>query len=309
MGFGHLLSRRLGGSITDYGRPLAFGISVAPDASELKTIYSTAKEADRGLDLIGVQDHPYQRRFLDTTALLADLAARTSRLRLFHDVACLPLRPPAILANEAASIDIMSGGRFELGLGAGAFWDAIEGMGGARRSGAEALDALEEAVQIIRMLWSGERGLRFEGQHYTIKGIHSGPVPMHDVDIWFGVYGPKACRLLGRVADGWIPSLGRESMETLDTRHELIDEEATAAGRDPAGIRRLLNVGGLITDGVSAGMLNGPEDQWVDQLADLTLNHGFDTFVFWPEQDPVDQVRRFTSVGERTREAVRAERG
>src|SRR6266511_2780155 len=87
--------------------------------------------ADRSrLDLVGIQDHPYQRRFLDTLALIETLLAETRRVRVFPDVANLPLRPPATLAKEAASLDVLSGGRFELGLGAGAFWDAIEAMGG-----------------------------------------------------------------------------------------------------------------------------------------------------------------------------------
>ena len=292
----------------DYGRPLEFGISLAPNADDFASILETTAEADRGLDLIGIQDHPYQRRFLDTSTLLATLAASTSRLRVFHDVACLPLRHPAILAKEAASIDIMSEGRFELGLGAGAFWDAIEAMGGPRRSPAEALAALEEAVEVIRLLWSGERGVRFEGEHYTLDGTHSGPLPVHEIEIWFGVYGPKACQLLGRVADGWIPSLGRSTVEELDSRSQLIDESASDSGRDPAQIRRLLNVGGEITDGESEGVLKGPADQWVDQLASLTLEHGFDTYIFWPESNPVDQVRRFTTLTDRVRSMVAAER-
>ena len=292
----------------DYGRPLEFGISLAPNASDLASILRTANEADRELDLIGIQDHPYQRRFLDTTTLLATLAATTARLRVFHDVACLPLRHPAILAKEAASIDVMSGGRFELGLGAGAFWDAIEGMGGPRRSPAEALAALEEAVEVVRLLWSGQRGIRFEGEHYQIEGVHSGPLPVHEIEVWFGVYGPKACELLGRVADGWIPSLGRSTVEELDSRHGLIDASATDSGRDPAHIRRLLNVGGRITDGESEGLLKGPADQWIDQLASLTLEHGFDTYIFWPESDPLDQVRRFVALTERVRSVVAAER-
>lgn len=294
--------------MTDYGRPLEFGVSLAPSASELEVIFAAAEAADRGLDLIGVQDHPYQRRFVDTMVLLAAITQRTGTLRVFPDVACLPLRPPAILANEAASIDIMSGGRFELGLGAGAFWDAIEGMGGPRRSPGEALAALEEAVDVIRLMWSGDRGLRYEGKHYSISGVHSGPVPLHDMEIWFGVYGPKACRLLGRVADGWIPSLGRSSLEEIDSRHEVIDEAATEAGRDPTAIRRLLNIGGTITNGSSDGSLNGPQDQWVEKLTDLTRNHGFDTYIFWPEDDPLDQIPRFVEVANQVRDTVAAER-
>jgi len=294
--------------MSDYGRRIEFGVSLAPNADDLDAILEVARVADDALDLMGIQDHPYQRRFLDTSVLMTTLAGETSRLRLFHDVVCLPLRPPATLAKEAASIDVVSGGRFELGLGAGAFWDAIQGMGGPRRTPGEALEALEEAVAIIRLLWSGERGLNFEGEHYAIKGIHSGPRPMHDIAIWFGVYGPRACRLLGRVADGWIPSLGRSSVEELATRHGIIDEAASEHGRDPASIRRMLNVSGRITDGEGGGHLVGPAGQWVDQLGDLVLLHGFDTFVFWPEGEPVDQLHRFAAITDDVRELVRRER-
>ncbi len=292
----------------DYGRPLEFGLSLAPNAADLDLIVEATRAADKGLDLIGIQDHPYQRRFLDTSVLLTTLAAATSRIRLFHDVACLPLRPPATLANEAASIDIVSGGRFELGLGAGFFWDAIEGMGGPRRSPGEALAALEEAVAIIRLLWSGGRGVRFEGEHYSVEGIHSGPLPIHDVEVWFGVYGPKACALLGRVADGWIPSLGGSSIQELAGRHDVIDEAASSQGRDPASIRRMLNIGGRITDGESEGHLVGPAGQWVDELAEVVLEHGFDSFVFWPEDDPIDQIHRFSALIDEVRALVANER-
>lgn len=294
--------------MADYGRDLQFGISLAPEASELPTILEAARAADVSLDVIGFQDHPYQRRFLDTSVLLSLVAATTSRLHLFHDVACLPLRPPAMLAKEAASIDVASGGRFELGLGAGAFWDAIVGMGGTRLSPGQSLAALEEAVEVIRLMWSGERGLRYEGEHYDLGGIHSGPVPAHDIEIWFGVYGPKACALLGRVADGWLPSLGRMAPADLARRHEVIDEAAIAAGRDPESIRRLLNVGGTITDRDSEGHLTGPPSQWVDQLSELALVHGFDTFVFWPSADPVDQTNRFADLVPEVREQVNASR-
>lgn len=294
--------------MADYGRDLQFGISLAPEASELPTILEAARAADVSLDVIGFQDHPYQRRFLDTSVLLSLVAATTSRLHLFHDVACLPLRPPAMLAKEAASIDVASGGRFELGLGAGAFWDAIVGMGGTRLSPGQSLAALEEAVEVIRLMWSGERGLRYEGEHYDLGGIHSGPVPAHDIEIWFGVYGPKACALLGRVADGWLPSLGRMAPADLARRHEVIDEAAIAAGRDPESIRRLLNVGGTIIDRDSEGHLTGPPSQWVDQLSELALVHGFDTFVFWPSADPVDQTNRFADLVPEVRDRVNASR-
>src|SRR5919109_5296694 len=140
------------------------GIFAVPDATDPSGTVERIVAADRaGLDVVGVQDHPYQRRFFDTWTLLSYVAARTERVRLVPDVACLPLRPPAPLAKAAASLDVLSGGRVELGLGAGAFWDGIAAMGGPTRSPRESLEALEEAIEIIRLFWSGERAISFEG--------------------------------------------------------------------------------------------------------------------------------------------------
>src|SRR5688572_11191369 len=135
-----------------YGRPLELGVFLVPTSADLEVERSIAGRADdAGLDLIGIQDHPYQWRYLDTWSLIADLLARTERVRFFPDVANLPLRLPAMIAKQAASLDVLSGGRFELGLGAGAFWDPIRAMGGPVRSGGEALKSLEEAIEIIRL--------------------------------------------------------------------------------------------------------------------------------------------------------------
>ncbi len=286
--------------MTDYGRQVRFGYFLIPNAAD--PLLETAREVERlGLDYIGIQDHPYQRRFVDTWTLLAMIAAATSRVGLFPDVANLPLRPPAVLAKAAASLDVLSGGRVELGLGAGAFWDAIEAFGGPRRDPGESYRALAEAIQVIRKVWSGERNLRFEGQHYRLAGAQSGPVPAHRIGIWLGVYGPRALRLAGRLADGWVPSFRGELQPLLDMAARL-DEGAAGAGRDPRELRRVLNVGGAITDGASEGMLRGPVAQWIDELTALVTQHGFDTFVLWAEGP--DQLSRFA---EEIAPAVRAQ--
>src|ERR687889_2239043 len=153
-----------------------FGVFPVPEAEQRDRVIEQVLLADRlGLDLVGIQDHPYQRRFLDTFSLITYLAARTERIRLFPDVANLPLRPPAVMAKAAATIDLLSDGRFDLGLGAGAMWDAVAAMGGPRRSGPESVDALEEAIEVIRLMWSGERSVSFEGKHYRLDGLHPGP--------------------------------------------------------------------------------------------------------------------------------------
>ena len=292
--------------MADYGRAVEFGYFPAPNADDYPAIVEQVRIVEEtGLELVGIQDHPYQRRFLDTFSLIADLAARTRRVRFFPDVASLPLRHPSIMAKAAASIDRMSGGRFELGIGAGAFWDAIEGMGGPRRTPAEAVEAVAEAIEVVRRLWSGDRGLRFEGRHYRLKGIHSGPVPAHDIGIWVGAAGPRMLALIGRVADGWIPPGAPIPSGQLLELHARIDEAALGAGRKPSEIRRIRNVGGTITDGPRGGYMEGPASFWIDELTHLSIELGMDAFIFGPAADPTLQLRRFAEeVAPSVRQAV-----
>jgi alkanesulfonate monooxygenase SsuD/methylene tetrahydromethanopterin reductase-like flavin-dependent oxidoreductase (luciferase family) len=273
----------------DYGRELKFGYFLIPNAAD--PLIATAQQVERlGLDYIAVQDHPYQRRFVDTWTLLSVIAGATSRVGLFPDVVNLALRPPAVLAKSAASLDVLSGGRAELGLGAGGFPDAVEAYGGPRRSPGEALAALAEAIEVIRKVWSGERNLRFAGEYYRLAGAHSGPVPAHPIGIWLGVHGPRAVQLTGRVADGWVPSFRGDLSRIVDMAARL-DGAAAEAGRDPSQIRRVLNIGGAITDRASEGPLRGPVDQWVDELTDIAVGQGFDTFILWA--DGPDQLVTF----------------
>ncbi|HYN19222.1 MAG TPA: LLM class flavin-dependent oxidoreductase, partial [Actinomycetes bacterium] len=224
----------------DAGLPVRFGWFLVPDAADPQGLVAEARLAERaGFDLIGIQDHPYQRRYLDTFTLLAALATATERVGLFPDVASLPLRHPAMLAKAAASLDLLSGGRFELGLGAGAFWDAIAAMGGPRRTPGEAVEAVEEAIGLLRLLWSDQRSVRFEGRHYRVAGVRPGPAPAHPVGIWVGAYAPRMLALTGRLADGWVPSSSYLPPERLAAAQARIDDAAAAAGRDPADLRRL----------------------------------------------------------------------
>ncbi len=253
----------------DYGNDIRFGYFLVPDADAAQGLLDTAVVLDRaGFDLVGIQDHPYQRRFLDAWTLLSVIAARTENLAVFPDVASLPLRPPAVLAQAAASLDLLTGGRVELGLGAGAFWDAIAAMGGPRRTPGESVRALEEAVSIIRLMWSGERAIRFDGDFYSVDGVHPGPVPLHPIGIWIGGYKPRMLRLIGEIGDGWLPSLGYIDDDGIASASAAIDAAATAAGRDPAQIRRILNVGEEI-----------PREELPRRLTALALGHGIDTFV------------------------------
>jgi alkanesulfonate monooxygenase SsuD/methylene tetrahydromethanopterin reductase-like flavin-dependent oxidoreductase (luciferase family) len=287
-------------------RPL-FGVFPVPLAAEQDAVVEQVLLADRlGLDLVGIQDHPYQRRHLDAWTLLSYLAGRTERLTLFPDVANLPLRHPGVLAKSAATLDRLSGGRVELGLGAGAFWEAIGAWGGPVRSGPESVDALVEAIGIIRRVWAAERGIDAEGEHYRMKGAHGGPEPAHDIGIWLGAYGPRMVRIVGRLADGWVPSLPRLPLDQALKRQDAIDEAARAAKRDPAKIRRVANLNGVIADGGAERWLRGPADHWVEEIVKLARDLRFDGFVAWfDDEDQLGQTERFaTEVAPAVRDAL-----
>lgn len=283
----------------DYGRDVQFGVFVIPATMDPKRAIDVASIADElGFDLIGVQDHPYQWRFFDTMTLLTAMAVRTQRIRLFPDVASLPMRPPAMLAKAAASLDVLSGGRFELGLGAGGFWEAIKAMGGAVRTPGESVSALEEAIHVIRLIWSGERNRRFDGKFYELSGVNAGPKPPHDVGVWVGGYKPRMLSIIGRLADGWVPSFGYVQAADLSAGNERIDEAARGAGRDPKSIRRILNYGYPIEDGGA------------EVLASLVVDHGMDTFLISEGGDDprADLAEFMNEVAPRVRELVAEKR-
>jgi alkanesulfonate monooxygenase SsuD/methylene tetrahydromethanopterin reductase-like flavin-dependent oxidoreductase (luciferase family) len=278
---------------------IKLGVFVVPDATDAASTVEQVLAADRsGLDAIGIQDHPYQRRFFDTWTLLAYVAARTERVRLVPDVTNLPLRLPTVLAKAAASLDVLSGGRVELGLGAGAFWDAVEAMGGPRRTPKESVDALEEAIAILRAWWDGERSVDVDGAHYRVRGARPGPPPAHRIGIWVGAYGPRMLRLTGRLGDGWLPSLGSYMGPDDALRMQgVVDEAARAAGREPGDVERAVNVMALA----------GEPGSWPDRLARIASELRFTTlFVGTPDDgDPVGFVRRLgEDVAPRVRELL-----
>jgi alkanesulfonate monooxygenase SsuD/methylene tetrahydromethanopterin reductase-like flavin-dependent oxidoreductase (luciferase family) len=254
--------------MADYGHDLVFGTFLTPQNADPHAPVVLAQLSERaGLDLVTFQDHPYQPAFLDTWTLLSYVAASTERIKLSGNVLNLPLRPPVLLARQAASLDLLSGGRFELGLGAGAFWDAIVAMGGPRRSPAEAVAGMSEAIDIIRATWDASRrgGVFADGEQYRIHGAKRGPEPAHDVSIWLGALGPRMLRLTGEKADGWLPSLAYLKPGDLARGNAIIDEGAAAAGRDPREIRRMLNI--------------GPDKASADDLLPFVLDDGVSVFI------------------------------
>ncbi|HEY3464658.1 MAG TPA: LLM class flavin-dependent oxidoreductase [Amycolatopsis sp.] len=294
-------------------KELSFGFSLVPtlDVEGHRALAAAAEEC--GLELLGIQDHPYVPDYLDTFVLAGTLLAATSRIRVFPDVANLPLRPPAMLAKTAAALDLVSGGRFELALGAGGYWDAITRMGVERRSPAEANAALEEAFAVLRAIWGTGGPIHHHGTYYTVDGLKPGPAPAHPIELWTGAQGPKALELTGRIADGWaapIPSyLPYEQWTAANAR---IDEGAVAAGRRPSDVRRIAQIVGEITDRpgdvrVETGNepVRGTAEQWAELLARIAHEQPFTSFVFWPEHQSLEQVTAFgREVVPRVRAAV-----
>ena len=283
--------------MSDYGHDLLFGSFITPTAQQPQQAVLLAQASERaGLDLATFQDHPYQPAFLDTWTLLSYAAARTSRIRLSANVINLPLRPPAVLARAAASLDLLSDGRVDLALGAGAFWDAIEAMGGRRHSPGEAVEALAEGIEVIRAVWDTQArgGVRVEGRHHRVVGAKRGPAPAHDIPIWVGALKPRMLRLVGRLADGWLPSLSYlGGVETIGRGNAVIDEAALAAGRQPADVRRLLNI--------------GPRELDPAFLSELALAHGVSGFIV--AGDDPRLIEHFgQEVAPEVRELVEAER-
>jgi alkanesulfonate monooxygenase SsuD/methylene tetrahydromethanopterin reductase-like flavin-dependent oxidoreductase (luciferase family) len=278
-----------------------FGVFLSPDGAALDQLRRTVATAEAaGVDYVSLQDHPYVPGVLDTFSLVTDLAARTSRLRFMTNVANLPLRPAPMLAKASASIDVLSGGRFDLGLGGGHAWDRIAALGGPRRTPAETVTALEDAIDVLRTMWEPGRTAELDGT-YPLHGADTGPAPAHPLGIWLGARGPRMLRLLGRKADGWIVPIGTD-LETARDGTGRIDAAARSAGRDPAAVERVLQPVGVLDPHAAPLRWSGPPpvtgirataDDWVRLLLEVVTRWRVDAVNLIPQQQGADHVRRF----------------
>ena len=286
-----------GGSKPD----LQFGVFLSPRIDEISQLAEKVLAAESaGFDYVSIQDHPYVPEFVETFTLIADLAARTSRIRFMTNVANLPLRPAPLLAKTSASIDLLSGGRFELGLGGGRAWDHIAGLGGPRWTPAETVRATSEAIDTIRALWTAGQVVNVSGGHYPLTNAAGGPAPAHRIGIWLGASGPRMLDLLGAKADGWIAPMAT-GFETKLAAQDRIDAAARAADRAPTDIRRCIQLVGLVDSSQATRPLTGPgstpihadAEGWTRIISEFVIDQRFDTINLIPQLDTVDQLRRF----------------
>lgn len=293
--------------MNDYGHDLLFGSFVTPAAQPARRPVELAVASERaGLDLVSFQDHPYQSSFHDTSTLLTYVAARTTRIAVAGNVTSLPLRPPLGLARTAATVDRLSGGRFRLGLGAGAFWDGIARMGGRRLSTGQGIGALREAIGLIRDAWDPQQSgpLDHDGEFYRAEGAARAPYAHGPIPIWVGSYKPRMLALTGAVSDGWLPSLEYVDggLPGVADGNQRIDDAAREAGRDPAAVRRLMN---FMRAGFAPGpgFLDGPPELWIDRLTTLARDYGISVFNIGGD-DPTTFARFGAEIAPAVRENV-----
>ena len=266
-----------------YGHELQFGTFITPTNDPPHTPVRLAELSEAlGYDLVTFQDHPYQPRFLDTWTLLTWVAARTERIHISATCStCRCARPPCWPAPRRAST-CSRGGRFELGARRRRLLGRDRGDGrppahpgpGGRR--ARARRSTSSAASGI----GDERTpLRVDGEYYRVDGAKRGPAPAHDIPIWLGAYKPRMLRLIGRKADGWLPSLalpeaGRPRRGQRDHRRGRGRGRARSA-RDPppAQHRRQLR------RATARRVPRRAAEQWVEQLLPLALDDGVGTFI------------------------------
>ncbi len=197
-------------------------------------------DRNRYLDLLG----PYGHRapIHEPLVLFGFLAAVTTRLRLVTNVLILPQRQTALVAKQAAEIDLLSGGRLILGVGNG--WNHVEyeALGEDFRTRGRRLD---EQVRLLRRFWT-QPLVTFEERFHEVRdaGIH--PRPERPIPIWMGGMAGRVLERIGRLADGWSPRLLSDdldqALDDMQRRRERIEAAAREAGRDPSTLALLLRV-------------------------------------------------------------------
>lgn len=298
---------------------VVFGFGAHSGVDDGPELLRMTGQADRdGLDMFSLSDHPYLGGRLDAYAAIGFVLGRTQRLAGFANVTNLPTRPAPMLARTVTSLSALSGGRIVLGMGAGGLWDRISAMGVPPLSPADAVDAFEEAIVLVKMLSGGGPPVTQRGRHYQVDQIE--PAPVAALPVWTGSNGPKSLAATGRAAEGWIPGHAADwRSERYRQSRPIIDAAAVAVGRDPRDVRTVFNFPGRIADRPLAvtrdrdsRWIGGSADQWVEELTEAVLEHDASGFIlFSPNGGTPDNVslgRWANEIVPAVREATAGER-
>jgi probable F420-dependent oxidoreductase len=254
-----------------------FGLGISTSAAPGADPVADARRAEQlGFDFVSASDHLHgEQPTFEPWTMLSWIAAATSRVRVATRVLAVPYRQPAVVAKMAESLDRLSGGRLILGLGGGALDEEFRAFGLGVRPPRDKVDGLEEAVRVIRGLWS-QPTFTFDGRLYRADGAELEPKPDHRIPIWLGTYGRRALALTGRLADGWIPSLGYAPPEQVTVMRERVLAAARQAGRDPGEITCAYNLEVRVDEhaGSRPSVVSGPPDAVTERLLGL-LELGF----------------------------------
>lgn len=232
-----------------------------------------------GFDFVSASDHPVgDQPSYETLTLLTWIAARTERIGIATRVLAVPFRRPAMIAKTAASLQGLSGGRFILGLGGGYSDAEILSLGGSVPSPREKVDGLRDAIQIMRASWGGE-AVTVRGTVHSVEDLVMRPVPETPIPIWLGTYGPRALSVTGRLADGWIPSVGFAPPDRIPSMLERIRDASEEAGRDRDAVRAIYNVPVAVGSwsGRADGVVAGSTSELVSRLHEF-VDLGFSGF-------------------------------
>jgi alkanesulfonate monooxygenase SsuD/methylene tetrahydromethanopterin reductase-like flavin-dependent oxidoreductase (luciferase family) len=248
------------------------GLNVPTSLSQCPDPVSYARRAEElGFDFVSASDHPCGADpTQETWTMLSWIAAGTSQLKVATRVLGVPYRSPAMVAKMGETLNRLSDGRLILGLGGGSADHEFRAFGLDVPSPREKIDGLEDAVRVIRGLWS-EPQFTYEGRRHRVENADVEPKPSRQIPIWLGTFGKRSLAVTGRLADGWIPSLSYAPPDQIPAMREQINTAAQEAGRDPADIAFIYNVevrvvGDLDVDG---HVITGSPEVVTDRLRDL----------------------------------------
>jgi probable F420-dependent oxidoreductase len=291
------------------GEPL-FGLNVSTSAASGADPVGAARHAEElGFDFVSASDHLHGTEpSYETWTMLSWIAAGTSRIRVATRVLATPYRAPAVLAKMAETLDRLSGGRLILGLGGGYSDEEFRAFGLPARTPREKVDGLEEAIRILRGLWS-EPGFSFDGRLYRTERAEVEPKPAHRIPIWLGTYGNRALGVTGRLADGWIPSLGFAPPERVTGMRDRVVAAARDAGRDPDDLTLAYNLTVRVdkrADPANPSVVAGPAGAVAERLAGF-LALGFNALnLVLTGADPHEDEEQAATLAEEVLPALRA---
>jgi alkanesulfonate monooxygenase SsuD/methylene tetrahydromethanopterin reductase-like flavin-dependent oxidoreductase (luciferase family) len=222
---------------------LLFGLDLPATVGALDEPRERAQKAEAlGFDFVSTNDHVLggEARYEGWT-FLTWIAAATRTIRIASRVIGVPYRHPALLAKMSESLDRLSDGRLILGLGAGSGQPEFEAMGFPPRTLRDRVGDLEEAIGILQGLWTGNETTH-GGDAFRTERAQINPPAARDIPLWLGTVGPRGLALVGRRADGWIPSLPYAPPERAGSMISIIRHAADAAGRDPSALDLIYNL-------------------------------------------------------------------